>query len=125
MHRRIHVISGLSGSMLLSAPWRRNPRFHASIGGPVGGMLGEVNGRNAFSVCINDTQRQHILRGLFANDYDGEAAAEVVFDTHRTGRSKLRALAAVYDFIVCTLASMPSSGKPSCHWICSVVSRTT
>lgn len=131
MHRRIHFISGLprSGSTVLFAPWRQNPCFHAGISGPVGGMftamLGEVSGHNAFSVFINDARCQRILRGLFANDYDGEADAEVVFDTHRTWCSELRALAAVYDFIVCALASVPSSGKPSCRRICSVVSRTT
>ena len=41
MHRRIHFSSGLprSGSTLLSALLRRNPRLHAGISGPVGGMF--------------------------------------------------------------------------------------
>lgn len=101
MHGRVHFISGLprSGSTLLSALLRQNPRFHAGISGPVGGMfntlLGEMSGRNEFSVFINDEQRQRILRGVFANYYD-DTQAEVVFDTNRLWCTKLRALKTLF-----------------------------
>ncbi|WP_430387869.1 sulfotransferase family protein [Dyella sp. 20L07] len=93
----VHFISGLprSGSTLLAGLLRQNPRFHAGISGPVGGMfntlLGEMSGRNEFSVFINDTQRQRVLRGLFENYY-ADTPADVVFDTNRMWCSKLPVL---------------------------------
>lgn len=96
MHRRIHFIPDLprSGSMLLSAPWRQNPRFHAGISGPVGGMftamLGEVSGRNAFSVFINDAQRQRISVPSFRERHDlARSAAQPARCAHRLMPSRL------------------------------------
>jgi sulfotransferase len=42
--RTYHFISGLprSGSTVLSAILRQNPRFHASISSPVSGLFGNV-----------------------------------------------------------------------------------
>ena len=71
----IHFISGLprSGSTLLSALLRQNPRFEAGMSGPLAGLfgalLGEMSARNEFSVFIDDAKRQRILRGLFDNFY--------------------------------------------------------
>jgi sulfotransferase len=102
MYRRIHFISGLprSGSTLLSALLQQNPRFHAGMSSPVAGMfstmLGELSERNEFSVFINDAQRQRVLRGLFANYYDGEVDAEVLFDTSRTWCTRLPALKTLF-----------------------------
>lgn len=84
----MHFISGLprSGSTLLAALLRQNPRFHAGMSGPLAGLfgalLGEMSGRNEFSVFIDDAKRERILRGLFDNFY-ADNAAEVVFDTNR------------------------------------------
>jgi len=80
---------------LLAGVLRQNPRFHAGISGPVGGMfstlLSEMSGRNEFSVFINDAQRRRVLRGLFENYYE-ELSADVVFDTNRLWCSKLPTL---------------------------------
>jgi sulfotransferase len=71
--RTIRFISGLprSGSTLLAALLRQNPRFHANMSGPLAGMvnamLGEMSDRNEFSMFITDTQRQRTLQGLFEN----------------------------------------------------------
>lgn len=98
MDRRFHFISGLprSGSTLLSAILSQNPRFHAGMSGPLGGafntMLGELSGRNEYSVFVSDEQRRRMLKGLFDNYYGPEYAAEVVFDTNRAWCSKLRQL---------------------------------
>ncbi|OBK24261.1 sulfotransferase [Mycobacterium asiaticum] len=84
----IHFISGLprSGSTLLAALLRQNPRFQAGMSGPLAGLfgalLGEMSGRNEFSVFIDDAKRERILRGLF-NDFYAGNTAEVVFDTNR------------------------------------------
>ena len=98
MQRRYHFISGLprSGSTLLSALLRQNPRFHAAMSGPVSGMFnamtGEMSGRNEFSVFISDEQRKRVLSGLFDNYYGPEFTQEVIFDTSRMWCSKLRHL---------------------------------
>jgi sulfotransferase len=86
--RRFHFISGLprSGSTLLSALLRQNPRFEAGMSGPVAGLfgtlLGEMSGRNEFSVFIDDARRRRVLEGVLAGYY-ADRAAEVVFDTNR------------------------------------------
>ncbi len=93
--RPIHFISGLprSGSTLLAALLRQNPRFQAGMSGPVAGMfntlIGDMSGRNEFSVFITDEQRQRILMGLFENYYGPEFEAEVIFDTNRMWCTKL------------------------------------
>ncbi|MEO7066883.1 MAG: sulfotransferase, partial [Rhodanobacter sp.] len=100
MHR-IHFISGLprSGSTLLAALLRQNPRFQAGMSGPLAGMfgalLGEMSERNEFAVFINDAQRQRILNGLFDNYY-ADCKAEVVFDTSRAWCARMPALAQLF-----------------------------
>ena len=84
----IHFISGLprSGSTLLAALLRQNPRFEAGMSGPLAGLfgalLGEMSARNEFSVFIDDAKRERILHGLFDNFY-ADCPAEVIFDTSR------------------------------------------
>lgn len=102
MDRPIHFISGLprSGSSLLAALLRQNSRFNANISGPLASLfnalLGEMSGRNEFSIFISDSQRQRMLRGLFSNYYEEQADAEVIFDTNRSWCAKLGALKALF-----------------------------
>ena len=91
----IHFISGLprSGSTLLAALLRQNPRFYARMSSPVGGLLTRLlNGmsQDEFSLFITPEQRQDILQGLL-NAYYREAIAQdqVIFDTNRSWCSKL------------------------------------
>lgn len=85
---KIHFISGLprSGSTLLAALLKQNPRFEAGMSGPLAGLfgalLGQMSARNEFSVFIDDTKRERILHGLFDNFY-ADCPAEVIFDTSR------------------------------------------
>jgi len=101
MYQRIHFISGLprSGSTLLAALLRQNPRFHANMSGPLAGLfgvlLGEMSARSEFSVFIDDAQRQRILHGLFEQFY-ADTSAEVVFDTSRAWCARLPALATLF-----------------------------
>lgn len=87
--RPIHFISGLprSGSTLLAALLRQNPRFHAGMSGPVAGMLScllsEMSGSNEYSVFLSDEQRKRILLGVIEQYYGPEYPAEVIFDTNR------------------------------------------
>jgi len=96
-----HFISGLprSGSTLLAAILRQNPRFSAGMSGPVGGLfntlLTDMSAKNEGVMFIEDAQRQRILKGLFDNYY-AEHEAEVVFDTNRLWCSKLSALKVLF-----------------------------
>ncbi|MEB3071251.1 sulfotransferase family protein [[Mycobacterium] vasticus] len=86
--RAVHFISGLprSGSTLLAALLRQNPRCHAGMSGPLAGLfgalLGEMSARNEFSVFIDDAKRERVLHGLFDSFY-ADNTAEVIFDTNR------------------------------------------
>ena len=94
---RYHFISGLprSGSTLLAAVLRQNPRFHSDMSSPVGGLfnslLNDMSAKNEGSMFIDDAQRKRILHGLFDNFY-ADHDAEVVFDTNRMWCTKLPAL---------------------------------
>lgn len=101
MFQRIHFISGLprSGSTLLAALLRQNPRFHADMSGPLAGLftslLGDMSERNEFSMFINEGKRQRVLRGLFENFYADESA-DVVFDTNRAWCMRMTALTTLF-----------------------------
>jgi len=92
--RTYHFISGLprSGSTLLSAILRQNPRFHAGISSPVanlaGGLLGQVSAGSEFATLVDARQRRALLRGLF-DAYYSDHPNEVVFDTNRLWCGKL------------------------------------
>lgn len=105
MDRRIHFISGLprSESTLLSALLQQNPRFHAGTSGSVADMfttlLHELSGQNELSAFINDAQPQRILRGRFANYYDGKVGNLMLLQHDPLVNEPARALTAVYDFV--------------------------
>jgi sulfotransferase len=94
----IHFISGLprSGSTLLAAILRQNPRFHAGMTSPVGSMYmaleGAMSRRNETAVFIDDQQRRDVLKGLFSNYYQRLHEGKLVFDTNRVWTAKLPAL---------------------------------
>jgi sulfotransferase len=97
----IHFISGLprSGSTLLAALLRQNPRFQAGMSGPLAGLFGallsEMSARNEYSVFIDDAKRERILRGLFDNYY-ADSSAEVIFDTSRAWCAWMPAIAKLF-----------------------------
>ena len=101
MHRRLHFISGLprSGSTLLAALLRQNPRFHAGMSGPLAGMfgalLGEMSERNEFAVFLNDAKRRRILHALF-DEYYADCESEVIFDTSRAWCARMPAIAELF-----------------------------
>ncbi|MEI7913713.1 MAG: sulfotransferase [Mycobacteriaceae bacterium] len=98
---KIHFISGLprSGSTLLSALLRQNPRYEAGMSGPLAGLfgslLGQMSARNEFSVFIDDAKRERILHGLFDNYY-ADCPAEVIFDTSRAWCGWMPAIARLF-----------------------------
>lgn len=99
--RQHYFIAGLprSGSTLLSAILRQNPRFHAGMTSPVSnlfeGILTQVAAGTELSTMVNEAQRKRLLRGLFTSYYDGHSAP-VIFDTNRAWTANLPALMALF-----------------------------
>jgi sulfotransferase len=93
-----HFISGLprSGSTLLAALLRQNPRFHAGMTSPVGalftGMLNQFSAGSEFGPVVDPAMRRHMLRGIFDNWYADQTGKAVVFDTNRLWCARLPAL---------------------------------
>ena len=100
MRHGIHFISGLprSGSTLLSAILRQNPRFHAMMTSPVGAiylaMMGAVSRKNEAAVFIDEDQKRALLTGVFENYYHKIGKRKLVFDTNRLWCSKMPHIAA-------------------------------
>jgi sulfotransferase len=111
----IHFISGLprSGSTLLSAILRQNPRFHAAMTGPVGSlieaMLRNMSMANETSIFITDAQREALLRSVFDTFYADVPSGDVVFDTNRLWCTKLPLLATMFPKarVICCVRDIP------------------
>ena len=111
MRNGIHFISGLprSGSTLLAALLRQNPRFHTGMTTPVGSlfnaMLREVSQGSETAVFVSEEQRAALLRTLFDTYYEKIHLEKLVFDTNRLWTTKLPALTTLF---------------PACKVICCV-----
>lgn len=98
VQQKIHFISGLprSGSTLLSALLRQNPRIHAGMTSPVGPVfnacLTAMGAENEFSVFFKEEQKRDILRGIFDGYYRHVDAHGLVFDTNRMWTSRVAAV---------------------------------
>lgn len=99
----VHFVSGLprSGSTLLSALLRQNPRFIAAMTSPVASLCGalshQMSAATEFGVCFDDARRAAVLRGVF-RAYYGDRAQDrsVVFDTNRSWTAKMSLIATLY-----------------------------
>lgn len=101
--RTINFISGLprSGSTLLSAILRQNPRFHAGMTSPVGGLfsnlIASVSAGSEMAPMVTTEQRKRLSKGLFDSYYaDLHEEKNVVFDTNRAWTANLAALTDLY-----------------------------
>jgi len=107
----IHFISGLprSGSTLLAALLRQNPRFHAGMTSPVGSLFSalirQMSQENEAAVFIDDEQRARLLRACFDAYYADLHPVKLVFDTNRMWTTKLPALVELF---------------PDCRIVCCV-----
>ena len=85
----VHFISGLprSGSTLLAAILKQNPRFHAGMTSPLGllftKILNSLSTGSEFGPVVNDEQRRRLLKGLFSSYYADQDEKEVIIDTNR------------------------------------------
>ncbi|RFB77947.1 sulfotransferase family protein [Methylovirgula sp. 4M-Z18] len=102
MDNGLHFISGLprSGSTLLSAILRQNPKFHATMSSPVGSLFQRLHHGMAapggFAVMMDDAQREDILRGIFDIYYKATHPTKLVFDTNRLWCSQMPLVAHLF-----------------------------
>ena len=108
MHK-FHFISGLprSGSTLMGAILRQNPKFSAGMSSPVAsvfeGVVSQVSAGTELSRMVAPNQRERILRGLFDSFY-ADDTSDVIFDTNRAWTAKLPDLLTLFPdskFICC------------------------
>jgi len=96
-----HFISGLprSGSTLMGALLRQNPRFHAGMSSPVASLfdtlIAQVSAGSELSTMVDQDQRARLLRGLF-DSYYADREEPVIFDTNRAWTAKLPALMTLF-----------------------------
>ena len=98
----LHFISGLprSGSTLLAAILRQNPRFAAAMTGPVGSLvttlLNAMSPQNETAVFLDEAKRKAILRAVIEAYYADLAPKAVVFDTNRMWCARLPLIRALF-----------------------------
>jgi len=79
MPQKIHFISGLprSGSTLLAAILRQNPRFHAAMTSPVGGLVDRIlaatSQEHEFCVFISHEQKRLVIFSICTENYRAPA----------------------------------------------------
>jgi sulfotransferase len=103
MSLQIHFISGLprSGSTMLAAILRQNPRFHAQMSAPVHDMFTNLcrtmGAANDVALNVTERTRIKVLRGVFEAFYEEVSGPNsVVFDTSRGWCAFLPTLAALF-----------------------------
>lgn len=86
--KKYHLISGLprSGTTLLSTILKQNPRFEASISGPLArftrAVIHESSTQGGYRFECPPSKRKKLIGGLFDNYYD-DPTKEVAFNTNR------------------------------------------
>lgn len=111
--KKFHFISGLprSGSTLLAAILRQNPRVHAAMTSPVGSLFTALHTTmgqsNEFSEFIDERQRERVLRGIFDLYYQ-DHAQEVIVDTNRLWCARLPLLLRLFPDakVLCTVRNL-------------------
>jgi len=86
--KKYHFISGLprSGTTLLSTILKQNPRFEASISGPLApltlAVIEKSSNQRGYKFECPPEKRKKLINGLFENYYD-DPTKEVAFNTNR------------------------------------------
>jgi sulfotransferase len=99
---KLHVISGLprSGSTLLAALLRQNPRFNAAVTSPMVTLCDLLRHKmsvgSGAGVFFDDRRRETLLRSLFDGYYTEVPDDHVVFDTNRSWTAHLGWLTVLY-----------------------------
>lgn len=115
MDNGVHFISGLprSGSTLLGAILRQNPRFHAGMSSPVGSLFvalqAAMSRRNEAAVFIDEGQKRELLKGVFDKYYYRMHPEKLILDTNRIWCSKLPTLVQLFPDakVICCVRHVP------------------
>ncbi len=92
--KTFHFISGLprSGSTLMGAILRQNPRFSAGMSSPIAalveGIIAQVSAGSELSRMVDTEQRIRLLKSVFDSYYEGNPAS-VIFDTNRSWTARI------------------------------------
>lgn len=113
MPKTFHFISGLprSGSTLLAAVLRQNPRIHAAMTSPVGSLFTALYNtmglNNEFAEFIDEKQRERVLHGIFDLYYQ-DFVQEVIIDTNRLWCARLPLLLRLFPEarVLCTVRNV-------------------
>lgn len=109
MTRQYYFISGLprSGTTLLSAILRQNPKFQADISSPLArfarAVIDQSSAQGGYRFECPEEKRKQIIKGMFDTYYD-DASKEVCFNTNRGWTLLLPLLKDLYPYtktIVC------------------------
>lgn len=103
-----YFISGLprSGTTLLSAILNQNPKFQASISGPLArfarAVIEQSSAQGGYRYQCDEAKRKKIITGMFDNYYD-DPTKEVFFDTNRGWNLLLPLLKDIYPYtkVIC------------------------
>lgn len=88
MDKQFYFISGLprSGTTLLSTILNQNPKFQASISGPLArfarAVIEQSSAQGGYRFQCDEQKRKKIIHGMFDNYYD-DPSKQVFFDTNR------------------------------------------
>lgn len=114
---KFFFISGLprSGSTLLSAILRQNPRISAGVTSPVFGMVRAMQRSmmdSEFVGCFDEDRRARLVRGIFEAYYasaDEGVFSPVIFDTNRRWTGCLPLLAHLFpdSRVLCCVRDLP------------------
>jgi sulfotransferase len=114
-HATVHLISGLprSGSTLLSAILRQNPRFRAGVSSPVCSLMTAVlprmSGTAEFAPFFNEERRNKVLHSLFWAYHDAPPDGGVIFDTNRSWTARMSLAARLFPSarVICCVRDVP------------------
>ena len=107
--KNYYFISGLprSGTTLLSTILNQNPKFQASISGPLArfarAIITESSSQGGYRHQCPEVKRKTMIKSLFENYYD-DVTKEVIFDTNRGWNLLLPLLKDLYPYtkvIIC------------------------
>jgi sulfotransferase len=112
----VHFISGLprSGSTLLSAILRQNPRFSAGMTSPLASLFNSVlpkmSGTSEYAPFFDEIKRRRVLKSLLSAYHNEDLAqGKLVFDTSRVWTAKLSLLDALFPKakVICCVREVP------------------
>ncbi len=111
----VHFISGLprSGSTLMAALLKQNPKFHADMSSPVAGLINgcleQVGAGGEFYSFFDEAKRKRLSQGIFDAYYYDQVDKQVIFDTNRLWTARMHQLVELHDdFKVICLVRNPA-----------------